>query len=163
MYLIGVDVGGTFTDIVFADTESSRTLIHKTPTTKDDPSRGVVAGISALCARFDLPRQAIDHVLHGTTIGTNAVLERTGSRVGLITTAGHCDALAIMRRSDVGPMGVAALVLVLLVQVTATIDVTTDTITWDFLSVDPSTGAYDDASMPDAAEPERMRATSMPL
>ena len=67
MYLIGVDVGGTFTDIVFADTESGRTLIHKTPTTRDEPSRGVVAGIGELCARFDLPRDRIDHVLHGTT------------------------------------------------------------------------------------------------
>jgi Hydantoinase/oxoprolinase N-terminal region len=71
-----VDVGGTFMDIVFADPQSGRTLIHKTPTTKDDPSRGVLAGIGELCARFDLPREAIDHVLHGTTIGTNAVLER---------------------------------------------------------------------------------------
>jgi N-methylhydantoinase A len=97
MYLIGVDVGGTFTDIVFADTESSRTLIHKTPTTKDDPSRGVVAGISALCARFDLPRQAIDHVLHGTTIGTNAVLEYSGAVTGMITTAGYRDIVHIGR------------------------------------------------------------------
>jgi N-methylhydantoinase A len=97
MYLIGVDVGGTFTDIVFADTESSRTLIHKTPTTKDDPSRGVVAGISALCARFDLPRQAIDHVLHGTTIGTNAVLEYNGAVTGMITTAGYRDIVHIGR------------------------------------------------------------------
>src|ERR1700758_1263126 len=97
MYLIGVDVGGTFTDIVFADTESSRTLIHKTPTTKDDPSRGVVAGISALCARFDLPRQAIDHVLHGPTIGTNAVLEYNGAVTGMITTAGYRDITHIGR------------------------------------------------------------------
>ena len=97
MYLIGVDVGGTFTDIVFTDTESSRTLIHKTPTTKDDPSRGVVAGISALCARFDLPRQAIDHVLHGTTIGTNAVLEYNGAVTGMITTAGYRDIVHIGR------------------------------------------------------------------
>ena len=57
MYLIGVDVGGTFTDIVFADTESGRTLIHKTPTTRNDPSRGVVAGIGELCTRFNLPRR----------------------------------------------------------------------------------------------------------
>src|SRR5260370_38661574 len=89
MYLIGVDVGGTFTDIVFADTESGRTLIHKTPTTRDDPARGVVAGIGELCARFDLPRPAIDHVLHGTTIGTNAVLEHDGAVTGMITPAGN--------------------------------------------------------------------------
>ena len=97
MYLIGVDVGGTFTDIVFADTESGRTLIHKTPTTKDDPSRGVVAGIGELCRRFDLPREAIDHVLHGTTIGTNAVLEHDGAVTGMITTAGYRDIVHIGR------------------------------------------------------------------
>src|SRR5271170_2706182 len=97
MYLIGVDVGGTFTDIVFADTESGRTLIHKTPTTRDDPSRGVVAGIGELCARFDLPRPAIDHVLHGTTIGTNAVLEHDGAVTGMITTAGYRDIVHIGR------------------------------------------------------------------
>src|SRR5260370_38967338 len=65
MYLIGVDVGGTFTDIVFADTESSRTLIHKMPTTKDDPSRAVVAGSSALRGLSALRRQPRDHCLHG--------------------------------------------------------------------------------------------------
>ena len=97
MYLIGVDVGGTFTDIVFADTESGRTLIHKTPTTRDDPARGVVAGIGELCARFDLPRPAIDHVLHGTTIGTNAVLEHDGAVTGMITTAGYRDIVHIGR------------------------------------------------------------------
>jgi N-methylhydantoinase A len=97
MYLIGVDVGGTFTDIVFADTESGRTLIHKTPTTRDYPSRGVVAGIGELCARFDLPRPAIDHVLHGTTIGTNAVLEHDGAVTGMITTAGYRDIVHIGR------------------------------------------------------------------
>jgi N-methylhydantoinase A/oxoprolinase/acetone carboxylase beta subunit len=97
MYLIGVDVGGTFTDIVFADTQSGRTLIHKTPTTRGDPSRGVVAGIGELCARFDLPRPAIDHVLHGTTIGTNAVLEYDGAVTGMITTAGYRDIVHIGR------------------------------------------------------------------
>jgi len=97
MYLMGVDVGGTFTDIVFADTQTGRTLIHKTPTTKDDPARGVVAGIGELCTRFDLPRGAIDHVLHGTTIGTNAVLEHDGAVVGMITTAGYRDIVHIGR------------------------------------------------------------------
>jgi N-methylhydantoinase A len=97
MYLIGVDVGGTFTDIVFADTESGRTLIHKTPTTRDDPSRGVVSGMGELCARFDLLRPAIDHVLHGTTIGTNAVLEHDGAVTGMITTAGYRDIVHIGR------------------------------------------------------------------
>ena len=97
MYLIGVDVGGTFTDIVFADTERGRTLIHKTPTTPDDPSRGVVAGIAELCARFDIPREEVDHVLHGTTIATNAVLEYKGAVTGMITTEGYRDIIHIGR------------------------------------------------------------------
>ena len=74
MRLTGVDVGGTFTDIVFADTETGQILIHKVPTTQDGPSQGVVAGIGELCSRSDLRREAIDHVLHGTTIGTDAAV-----------------------------------------------------------------------------------------
>jgi len=97
MRLIGVDVGGTFTDIVFADTDSGRNLIHKVPTTPDDPARGVIAGIVELCEREGLPRTAIDHVLHGTTIGTNAVLEHRGAVTGMITTAGYRDITHIGR------------------------------------------------------------------
>jgi N-methylhydantoinase A/oxoprolinase/acetone carboxylase beta subunit len=97
MRLIGVDVGGTFTDIVYADTDSGQSLIHKVPTTPDDPARGVIAGIVELCARDDIPREAIDHVLHGTTIGTNAVLEHKGAVTGMITTAGYRDITHIGR------------------------------------------------------------------
>jgi N-methylhydantoinase A/oxoprolinase/acetone carboxylase beta subunit len=97
MRLIGVDVGGTFTDIVFADTGSGQSLIHKVPTTPDDPARGVIDGIVELCARHGLPREAIDHVLHGTTIGTNAVLENKGAVTGMITTAGYRDIVHIGR------------------------------------------------------------------
>src|SRR5258706_8418216 len=97
MRLIGVDVGGTFTDIVFADTETGQTLIHKVPTTPDDPSRGVVAGIGELCERSGLPRANIDHVLHGTTIGTNGVLEYDGAVTGMITTEGYRDIVHIGR------------------------------------------------------------------
>ena len=97
MHLIGVDVGGTFTDIVFADTEAGTSLIHKLPTTPDDPARGVIAGIVELCARHGLPRDAIDHVLHGTTIGTNAVLQHDGAVTGMITSAGYRDIVHIGR------------------------------------------------------------------
>ncbi len=97
MRLIGVDVGGTFTDIVLADTETGQTVIHKVPTTPDDPSLGVVAGIAELCARSEVSRAAIDHVLHGTTIGTNAVLEYVGAVTGMITTAGYRDIVHIGR------------------------------------------------------------------
>src|SRR5712671_5418513 len=97
MRLIGVDVGGTFTDIVFADTATGQTLIHKVPTTRDDPSRGVVAGIAELCSRSDIRRETVDHVFHGTTIGTNAVLEHDGAVTGMITTKGYRDVVHIGR------------------------------------------------------------------
>ncbi len=97
MKLIGVDVGGTFTDLVFADTASGDTLTHKVPTTSEDPSRGVVAGLIALCDRYGIPRDAIDTVFHGTTIATNAILEHDGAVTGMITTEGYRDILHIGR------------------------------------------------------------------
>src|SRR6516165_3272322 len=97
MKLIGVDVGGTFTDIVCTATETRHTIIHKAPTTPDDPSHGVISGVSELCERFGLAREDIDHVLHGTTIATNAVLEYNGAVTGLVTSAGYRDILHIGR------------------------------------------------------------------
>ena len=97
MYLIGVDVGGTFTDLVCTDTESGRTLIHKVPTTAEDPAIGVIDGLRDLCARNDIDPSVIDHVFHGTTVATNAVLEYDGARTGMITTEGFRDILHIGR------------------------------------------------------------------
>jgi N-methylhydantoinase A len=97
MLMIGVDVGGTFTDIIFTDTESGETHTHKTPTTADDPSRGVINGIRELCRRNSVPAADIDHVLHGTTIATNAVLEHDGAVTGMITNEGFRDVLHIGR------------------------------------------------------------------
>jgi N-methylhydantoinase A/oxoprolinase/acetone carboxylase beta subunit len=97
MKLIGVDVGGTFTDIVCTDTETRHTIIHKSPTTPDDPSHGVITGVSELCERFGLLREDIDHVLHGTTIATNAVLEYNGAVTGMVTSEGYRDLLHIGR------------------------------------------------------------------
>ncbi len=97
MKLIGVDVGGTFTDVMYGDTESRDLAIHKVPTTPDDPSRGVIQGLCEICERFDVNRGAIDHVLHGTTIATNAVLEYKGAKTGMVTTEGYRDILHIGR------------------------------------------------------------------
>jgi N-methylhydantoinase A len=97
MRLIGVDVGGTFTDLVFADTEAGRTEVHKISTTPDDPSRGVVQGLMALCDKYSIPRETIDTVFHGTTIATNAILEHDGAVTGMITTGGFRDILHIGR------------------------------------------------------------------
>ncbi|MDE0943478.1 MAG: hydantoinase/oxoprolinase family protein [Alphaproteobacteria bacterium] len=97
MKLIGVDVGGTFTDVMYGDTESQEVAIHKVPTTPDDPSWGVIQGMVEICERFDVARGDIDHVLHGTTIATNAVLEYKGARTGMVTTEGYRDILHIGR------------------------------------------------------------------
>ena len=97
MKLIGVDIGGTFTDVVFTDTEQHLTCTDKVPTTPEDPAIGVLEGITALCATHGIPREHIDHVLHGTTIATNAVLEHDGAVTGMVTTRGYRDIVHIGR------------------------------------------------------------------
>ena len=97
MKLVGVDVGGTFTDVIFADTESGRTEIHKVPTTPDDPSDGVSTAIRGLCERHSIAPTEINHLLHGTTIATNAVLQHDGAKTGMITTRNYRDILHIGR------------------------------------------------------------------
>ena len=97
MKLVGVDVGGTFTDIVYTDTGENRTFVHKVPTTPDDPSVAVMTGLTELCERNGIDRGAIDHVLHGTTIATNAILEYNGAKTGMVTTKGYRDIIHIGR------------------------------------------------------------------
>lgn len=101
MKTIGVDVGGTFTDLFFVDSETGALGIHKVATTPDDPSRGVIAGIKALCAQNAVNPAQIGHVLHGTTTATNAVLEAKGARAGMITNEGFRDVLHIGRHQRV--------------------------------------------------------------
>jgi len=97
MKLIGVDVGGTFTDLVLSDTERDLTVIHKVPTTPADPSAGVLAGIRELCERHGIAPADVGHVFHGTTIATNAVLENRGARTGMVTTKGYRDIIHVGR------------------------------------------------------------------
>jgi N-methylhydantoinase A/oxoprolinase/acetone carboxylase beta subunit len=97
MKLIGVDVGGTFTDVVLFDTDNNDTAIHKVPTTVDDPSRGVMQGVLELCHNVGADPASISHLYHGTTIATNAVLEYKGARTGMITTKGYRDIIHIGR------------------------------------------------------------------
>ena len=85
MKLIGVDVGGTFTDLIITDSETRESAIHKVPTTPDDPSEGAAAGIAQLCERSATAPGAVAHVFHGTTISTNAVLQYDGAETGMIT------------------------------------------------------------------------------
>ncbi|SDB28740.1 hydantoinase/oxoprolinase family protein [Eubacterium oxidoreducens] len=95
MKRIGVDVGGTFTDLIYVDDE--KVEVYKTSTTPEDPSKGIMTGIEALCEITGTKPEEIDEIFHGTTIATNMVLEKKGSRVGLITTEGFRDVLHTAR------------------------------------------------------------------
>jgi N-methylhydantoinase A/oxoprolinase/acetone carboxylase beta subunit len=97
MKRLGVDVGGTFTDLIYVDDESGTVLVHKLPTTPDDPSRGTVQGVEELTDQAGESPSALDQVFHGTTIATNIVIEHNGAKVGMITTEGYRDILHIAR------------------------------------------------------------------
>jgi N-methylhydantoinase A/oxoprolinase/acetone carboxylase beta subunit len=97
MKRLGVDVGGTFTDLIYVDDEAGRILVHKLATTPDDPSEGTVQGIRELAAQAGVDPSALDQVFHGTTIATNIVIEHNGATVGMITTEGYRDILHIAR------------------------------------------------------------------
>jgi N-methylhydantoinase A/oxoprolinase/acetone carboxylase beta subunit len=94
---LGVDVGGTFTDLIYVDDEAGQILVHKLPTTPDDPSQGTVQGIEELTALAGTDPSQLEQVFHGTTIATNIVIEHDGAQVGLITTEGYRDILHIAR------------------------------------------------------------------
>jgi N-methylhydantoinase A/oxoprolinase/acetone carboxylase beta subunit len=94
---LGVDVGGTFTDLIYVDDEAGKILVHKIPTTPDDPSQGTVQGLRELTEQAGEAPSALDQVFHGTTIATNIVIEHNGAAVGLITTEGYRDILHIAR------------------------------------------------------------------
>lgn len=97
MRRLGVDVGGTFTDLVLWDDDGT-TTVHKTPSTNEDPSVGTMKGISALAVKAEIDLESIDMFFHGTTVATNIVLEHNGDDVGLITTEGFRDLLHIARK-----------------------------------------------------------------
>lgn len=96
MFRIGVDVGGTYTDLVATD-ETGRTIFAKSPSTPADQSLGVMAGLEELAKRLHVSRAemlaATDRLVHGTTVATNALLERKGAKVALLTTEGHRDVI----------------------------------------------------------------------
>ncbi|MGH7279765.1 MAG: hydantoinase/oxoprolinase N-terminal domain-containing protein, partial [Candidatus Rokuibacteriota bacterium] len=96
MYRIGIDIGGTFTDLAAVD-ESGRVTIAKCASTPADPSDGLVEGLRLLAAAVGTDLRgllaATERIVHGTTVATNALLERKGARVGLLTTEGHRDVI----------------------------------------------------------------------
>src|SRR3954466_1912557 len=96
MFTIGIDVGGTYTDLVAID-ENGRSVFAKSPSTPSDQSIGVLAGLDEIARRLELTRgemlAATDRVVHGTTVATNALLERKGAKTALVTTGGHRDVI----------------------------------------------------------------------
>src|SRR5581483_10633044 len=94
---LGVDVGGTFTDLLLVHDESGRLHRVKTPSTPADPSQGVLNGVRRICEESGVPPGELRYVMHGTTVATNALLEAKGARVGLITTRGFKQILHLAR------------------------------------------------------------------
>ena len=96
---IGIDVGGTFTDLVAMDEGDSTPVAFKTPTTPADPSDGVLKGIAGLASSMGMDARELlkkaQVIIHGTTVATNTLVERKGANVGLITTEGFRDLLEI--------------------------------------------------------------------
>ena len=92
-YRIGFDIGGTFTDFILVDGERGRLHLHKCLTTPEDPSIGALAGLSDLLEAAGVDIAHVGHVVHGTTLVTNSIIERSGARLGLLTTRGFRDIL----------------------------------------------------------------------
>ena len=96
-YRLGVDVGGTFTDLLLIDEDSGQTFLAKVPSTPADSSIGVLNGIERVCKDAGVDPSNITHVMHGTTVATNTILEGKGANVGLVTTEGYRQVLQIAR------------------------------------------------------------------
>ncbi len=106
-YRLGVDVGGTFTDLFLVDDGNGAGAGQhrvKTPSTPNDPSEGVLNGVRRICDEAGIAVGEIQNILHGTTVATNAVLESKGARVGLITTMGFKQILHLARSQTPGPL-----------------------------------------------------------
>lgn len=97
MKRIGVDVGGTFTDLYYSDDEQRSVVVEKLPSTPHDPSEAVIEGLRRLISNAGIRLSEVDHLVHGTTVATNTALTHKGAEVGMITTEGFRDILHIAR------------------------------------------------------------------
>src|SRR5436305_7760030 len=97
-YRVGVDVGGTFTDLICV-TPDGHVVLDKTPSTLDDQSIGVMNGLGQLAEHFELSRNdfcaQLEIVVHGTTTGDNTMIEQNGAPTGLLVTEGHRDEIEL--------------------------------------------------------------------
>jgi len=96
-YRLGVDVGGTFTDLLLINDETGETYRSKVPSTPVNQALAVLGGIDRICAMAGIEPSGLSEVMHGTTVATNAVLEGKGARVGLVTTEGYGQILQVAR------------------------------------------------------------------
>ncbi|MBI2877975.1 MAG: hydantoinase/oxoprolinase family protein, partial [Candidatus Tectomicrobia bacterium] len=103
-YRLGIDVGGTFTDLLLFDETTGKTYLAKTLCTPTDLSAGVMAGIGQICQKAGIGPEGVATILHGTTVATNAILERKGARVGLLVTEGFEQVLHLARSQTPGPL-----------------------------------------------------------
>jgi N-methylhydantoinase A len=104
-YRLGVDVGGTFTDLLLISEESGETFTAKVPSTPEDSSIGVLNGVAQICEESGVDPGKINRVMHGTTVATNAVLQGKGAKVGLVTTKGFEQTLQVARSFCPGGLG----------------------------------------------------------
>ena len=104
-YRLGVDVGGTFTDLLLINEADSSFCVAKVPSTPKDPSIGVLNGVARVCEEAGIEPGTIAHVMHGSTVATNAILTGAGTRVGLVTTKGFRHVLQIARSFVPGGLG----------------------------------------------------------
>ncbi len=104
-YRLGVDVGGTFTDLLLINEKSGETFTAKVPSTPEDSSIGVLNGIARICDESGVSPENINRVMHGTTVATNAVLTGRGAKVGLVTTKGYKYVLQVARSFCPGGLG----------------------------------------------------------
>nr|CAD6596632.1 hydantoinase/oxoprolinase family protein [Rhizobium sp. Khangiran2] len=98
-WIVGCDVGGTFTDFSATEVASGRAVIHKRPSTPDDPSRAILTGLRELTEMHSIEPASIKRFAHGTTVATNALLQRKGAKVAVVTTKGFRDLLEIGRQA----------------------------------------------------------------
>ena len=101
---LGIDVGGTFTDLLLSDDRENRVFQAKTPSTPADQSIGILAGIQLVCDMAEIEPSQVELILHGTTVATNAVLEGKGARVGLLVTKGFEYTLHLAKSWTPGPL-----------------------------------------------------------
>ena len=104
-YRLGVDVGGTFTDLLLINENTGETHTAKVPSTPEDSSVGVLNGIARICDESGVTPKDVSRVMHGTTVATNAVLTGRGAKVGLVTTSGYEDTLQVARSFCPGGLG----------------------------------------------------------